>query len=578
MRKQANTVYREFTLITGLVGTLVLAGWVFNEENLIYLGFFQPMAANTAFLFILSYAALRFEILKENSKYSPNAAFILTLTIGLIALISFFSHFIDFSFNIHKIFSRESTEMPLLTAFNFIIISLALFFFRTKSIFLHLLVFFVFITSLYSFSNYVFGGKEISEESFLILTTPLSSLLFLIYCLGVIFSKPEEGFMILLTADSLAGTLIRRLLPIAILLPLALGWLRIWGERLDLYDKVSGISLYSTLNIIIFSSLIIWFSSKLLREESNKRKVEESLTKSRGQIADYDNRINSIMSSLLQFASMDFSKPIAISQRRDELDALAAGLNTMAEELEAMLKTERKNIQRLKEHAEQLEFSNRELDAFTYSVSHDLRSPLRAINGFTKILAEEYKDKYDEEGKRLLNIIMTEAKRMGNLIDDLLALSRISKKGIEKNITDMTALAKSAAESFVNIPENIKIIVYDLPEAYGDATLLRQVFINLISNSIKFSKKNLPNLIEIGSKKTEAGTVYFIKDSGVGFDPAYKDKLFKTFSRLHSEQEFEGTGIGLTIVKRIIDHHEGAVWAEGMPGVGATFYFTLSKA
>jgi PAS domain S-box-containing protein len=228
----------------------------------------------------------------------------------------------------------------------------------------------------------------------------------------------------------------------------------------------------------------------------------------------------------------------------------------------------------------QLEQANKELEAFSYSVSHDLRAPLRAVHGYTKILLDEYDDKLDEEGKRLFKIVYSSATQMGELIDDLLNFSRIGRSSMNYSWLDMNKLARSAFEEQISITGNRKTIfkIRNLNKAFGDIVLIKQVWINLISNSIKYSSKcDNPSII-IGSRTIHNMIVYYVKDNGAGFDMNYKHKLFGVFQRLHNEKEYEGNGVGLAIVQRIINRHEGKVWAEGEVGKGATFYFSLPIA
>jgi light-regulated signal transduction histidine kinase (bacteriophytochrome) len=232
---------------------------------------------------------------------------------------------------------------------------------------------------------------------------------------------------------------------------------------------------------------------------------------------------------------------------------------------------------RVKERTGQLETANKELEAFSYSVSHDLRAPLRSIDGFSKIMMEEYSNKLDAEGKRILNVIRSNTQKMGELITDLLDLSRVTRDEMKTVRVDMTTLANSVFREIAS-PDAQKQYAFSieaLPDAYGDPSLLRQVWRNLISNAIKFTATKDVRHIEIGARSEDGMTVYFIRDSGVGFDPQYTHKLFGVFQRLHTTEAFEGTGVGLAIVQRIVHRHGGRVWAEGRIGEGATFYFAL---
>ncbi|MBK7628141.1 MAG: PAS domain S-box protein [Bacteroidales bacterium] len=225
----------------------------------------------------------------------------------------------------------------------------------------------------------------------------------------------------------------------------------------------------------------------------------------------------------------------------------------------------------------QLNSANKELEAFSYSVSHDLRAPLRAVHSYTRILKEDYKDTLDDEGKRICEIIENSAVHMGQLIDDLLSFSRVGRSEINSSKIDMTKMVKAVLSEVVS-PEDllrINIKVDKLPSAYGDSTAIKQVITNLLSNAIKYSSKNDKPSIYFGWEQSKDSQAYYVRDNGVGFDMKYSNKLFGVFQRLHSTKEFEGNGVGLAIVQRIIHRHGGKVWAEGEVGKGATFFFSL---
>ncbi len=232
---------------------------------------------------------------------------------------------------------------------------------------------------------------------------------------------------------------------------------------------------------------------------------------------------------------------------------------------------------RVAERTEQLEATNKELESFSYSVSHDLRSPLRAIEGFTQILEEDYGSKLDTEGQRLLTVVKDNARKMSMLIDDLLALSRLGRQAVKPVEINMNDLVKEVLEEVLLHTEmkHPEFVIHPLPNAWADRVLLRQVWINLLSNAIKFSSVNAEPIVEIGGHIIDKENNYYIKDNGAGFDMQYYDKLFSVFQRLHRPEDFPGTGIGLAIVNRVITRHGGRVWAEGKVNEGATFYFTL---
>jgi light-regulated signal transduction histidine kinase (bacteriophytochrome) len=231
---------------------------------------------------------------------------------------------------------------------------------------------------------------------------------------------------------------------------------------------------------------------------------------------------------------------------------------------------------RLQNNIVQLEAANQELESFSYSVSHDLRAPLRAVSGYTNILEETYIQNLDDEARTIFNTIQKNVKKMGQLIDDLLDFSRLGRKEVPKLSVNMVQLVERViADINHNTAHKATIRVGTLHPSYGDHALLTQVWINLIANAIKYSGKAEAPQIEIGSTRSDHETIYFVKDNGVGFDMRYVDKLFGVFQRLHSVREFDGTGIGLAIIKRIISKHGGNVWAEGEVNKGASFYFSL---
>ena len=234
---------------------------------------------------------------------------------------------------------------------------------------------------------------------------------------------------------------------------------------------------------------------------------------------------------------------------------------------------------RMKQATEAIELINREMEAFSSSVSHDLRAPLRVIDGFAKMLSEDYALKLDDNGKRIILNIQDSAKQMKTLIEDLLAFSRLGGQEIKKEFVPMAALVKEVFDELKHsLPDRkIDCHIQELIDTKADKDTLRLVWINLLSNAIKYTRPKDEALIEISSRLDNDKIIYSVKDNGVGFDMKYIDKLFNVFQRLHSSDEFEGTGVGLANVKRIIERHGGKVWAEGKVGEGATFSFSLPK-
>ena len=279
-----------------------------------------------------------------------------------------------------------------------------------------------------------------------------------------------------------------------------------------------------------------------------------------------------------------------------ELLAAINGMNSMMDigmsiigeaylqEKQEKIQADQKIIKKLNEELEQkviertaeLEAVNQELEAFAFSVSHDLRAPLRAINGYAQILAEDYAEKLDAAANKVIEVITKNAQKMGVLIDDLLTFSRLGRKEVLKGNVDMTELVKAVVQE-LNAPaaEYLNLVINVLPPILGDYVLLKQVWINLISNALKFSSTKPNPKIEIGATQNKEEITYYIKDNGVGFDMQYYNKLFGVFQRLHGQDEFEGTGIGLAIIQRVVNAHGGKVWAEATLNEGATFFMSL---
>ena len=234
----------------------------------------------------------------------------------------------------------------------------------------------------------------------------------------------------------------------------------------------------------------------------------------------------------------------------------------------------------LKSQVEQLAASNSELEAFSYSVSHDLRAPLRHIMGFVDLLNSRGTAALDDKSRHYLRVINDAAQKMGNLIDDLLAFSRMGRAEIMKTTVDLGLMVNDIAKELAEEAKEREIVweIAPLPSVIGDSAMLRQVVFNLIANAVKFTRERTRAKIEIGAVDQESETEFFVRDNGVGFDAAYVNKLFGLFQRLHRAEEFEGTGVGLAIVQRIIMRHGGRVWAEGAVDGGATFWFSLPKA
>lgn len=463
-------------------------------------------------------------------------------------------------------------------------------------------------------------------------STPMAlptAICFMFLSMALLFSSADKAVMRQFTSTFAGGVTARFLIPAAIIVPAFLGLARLYGNRAGWYTHDFGVAVFAVA-ITAVLLILVWYNTiNLNRRDIAKKMAEMELEKSIEQnaylaslLANTNDAVFSMDNSFvikswnraaellygytaeeaIGKSTMDLIKTkINDSERlaiRESLRKIGVSkievvnYNKHGDVLDLMISTTAtKNpegetlgyvsichdISERKKLEEQLQKTNAELEAFTYSVSHDLRAPLRGIIGFTAILEEEYSSKLDSEAMRITSVIKSNALRMGNLIDDLLNFSRLGRHEIIKGTVDMEDMVKQVVAELDNKANErpVKWMIHPLPDAQADINTIKQVWINLIDNAIKYSRNNEQPVIEIGTVEKEGEQAFFIKDNGVGFDQQYAGKLFKVFQRLHSMHEFEGTGVGLALVEKIISRHGGRIWAEAELNKGATFYFTL---
>lgn len=336
---------------------------------------------------------------------------------------------------------------------------------------------------------------------------------FLFISFSILFHKPDKGLMWVFSSDLEGSKAARLLVPVAILIPVFLGYIRLLGQRNGLYSNELGGALLIVTIIVTFISFI-WYHSYVLNKRDGLRRSAE----------------------------------VRIGELNEELTQINSQLANV----------------------------NHELEAFTYSVSHDLRAPLRSVIGFADIIEEDFGHGLDVEVHGLLRNVNRSAKKMNTLIDDLLEFSKLGKAEVTKSKVNVKELVEIVWEDLRNsMPHSAQLLLKEVHPVYADRSLLQQVMINLISNAIKYSSKKAKPVVKISSEIKGNEIEYIVSDNGAGFDMKYADKLFGVFQRLHKAADFEGTGVGLAIVQRIISRHSGRIWAESTAGEGATFRFTL---
>lgn len=333
-------------------------------------------------------------------------------------------------------------------------------------------------------------------------------------------------------------------------------------DRLQLYAIVA-------LLVVVLSFTAVFLLSKILQRQVSRPIL--SLAETARAVAhrkDYTVRVTKYADDELGFLTDTFNQMLwEIEQQNNELLNNQEKISSLNEDLE----------HRVRERTQELQAANKELESFSYSVSHDLRAPLRSIQGYMKIFDEEYASKLDDEARRIMNIVLNNAGKLGQLIDDLLEFSRLGRTQLSCSEFSMRDLVVETFEASRSTQDSkqVKFTIEDLPHAYADWRSMKHVWQNLITNALKYSKYKTESVIHVGASEVDGEIAYYIRDNGAGFDMNYYDKLFGVFQRLHSSNEFEGTGVGLAIVNRILQKHGGKIWAEAAVNEGATFYFYL---
>lgn len=625
--------YMGIAIIT--LGVMVLFGWMFNIAVLkSVIPGLATMKANAALAFVLAGLALFL-----NSYQSHRTLFSargLALVVIFISSLTLFEHWFGWDLGIDQLLFQDVRVIPashpgrmsLVTALDFLLIGSALFLldvetkrgycpFQTLALVAGLLAFLAVIGYFYGAGPYVPMALH-------------SSLSFTFFSVAIFCVRPERGLMRTFLSSAAGGISLRRLLPVALLMPIILGWLRLWGERIGLYDTTFGVVLL-VLSTMILLSITIWLNAGMLNaSEANRQRAEERFrlvveaaptamimvdVRGKIQIANIHARemfgyqlqeligkpVDSLVperfrSKHVGFRQGYFVEPQArlmgvgrdlFGVRRDGREfPIEIGLSPVQTPEESFVLaaiidiTERKKIEaEMKQSIDDLARSNKELEQFAYVASHDLQEPLRMVSSYVQLLARRYQGKLDSDADEFIAFAVDGAGRMKVLINDLLAFSRVGTRGGELVPIMLEDVLNRVIRTLqLAIDESKAVITHDsLPQVMADQGQMLQLFQNLIGNALKF-RSDKPPEIHIGVRREKDQWLVYVRDNGIGIDAQFWERIFIIFQRLHTRDEYQGTGIGLAICRKIIERHGGRIWVESEVEKGSTFYFTLNPA
>ena len=523
---------RVVVVVVSLTGVMVLLGWALDVEIFKRVApQFVAMNPVTALLFICASISLLLrskQLAGTINGRLQQVAKVLAMCVTVVGFLKLLGLVFQWSQNIDTVLFRlklagtdrqVTNQMAPNTAFNFVLIGIALFMLEQryeKRALPQVLPLIAFLVSWLALIGYVYGSASFYEVPLTIPMALHTATMFLLLSAAILWMQTRTGFMAVIASPTTGGHVARRILPSVILIPSIIGWLRLFGERRQWYGTETGVALMVAMSIAFCVVVVLLTAASLNRLDSDRSRAQAQILK------------------------------------------LNADLTQRATELE---------------------FANQELESFSYSVSHDLRAPLRHITGFVDLLRKDSAGVLKDKSQRYADIIADSARQMGQLIDDLLVFSRMGRTELKRNVVDLNELVEETISALRCEAADRKVIWKKdtLPQVIGDVAMLRQVFVNLLANALKYTRPRDVARIEVASLATDCEYIISVRDNGVGFDMKFAEKLFGVFQRLHHADEFEGTGIGLANVRRIVQRHGGRTWAESALDNGATFFVTLPK-
>jgi signal transduction histidine kinase len=562
-----------------IAGIVFLIGWALNIPILKSPGsIFSTIKSNVALCFVFIGISLWLMQTKRINQRNIRIAKILAIIVTFIGLLTLIEHLTGYNYGIDQILFTElpgaiNTSSPNRMAFNaalslVLVGSSILVLDKDIKIGWPLFQIIIIIEGLITFLAALGYAYQASDLYMVYNYTGIAiyaTLIFGLIFFAIVFMRPDKGFIGLLQGESPGSVLGRKILPFVIAIPVILGWLNTFALNKGFYDIGLGNALLIFATVMVITTLLWRNIISINKTDLKRRKAEEAKQKLLEQIQLFAEELQNTNEEL-QVANEE------LQDTTEELQVTNEELQATTEELQA-------SNEELQDTTEELQIANEELQQFAYAASHDLQEPLRTIASFTQLMQRRYAGQLDTDADEFMEYIVDGSKRMQQLINDLLEYTRVDTHVNEFKLVKLDNVIEDTLLNLKgSINENNAVITHDpLPTINADKGQLNQLFQNLISNAIKFQKPDEPPRIHISAKKEDDHYLFSVSDNGIGIEPQYTERVFVIFQRLHTRETYQGTGIGLSIVKRIVERHGGRIWVESLLGVGSTFYFTLKS-